>query len=67
MSKKGSRVARSASSEKIRLAMKHFFRLPKERRIDLMVEAKVMTPEQAERAKKKWAELQALNDQSPPS
>jgi hypothetical protein len=32
--------------------------MSKEKRIDLMVEAKVMTPEQAERAKKKWAEMQ---------
>jgi hypothetical protein len=33
--------------------------MPQERKIDLMVEAKLLTPEQVERAKKKWAELQA--------
>lgn len=59
MSKKHSKMARSASSHLIGRAMKNFRQMPKERRIDLMVEAKLLTPEQAERAKKKWAELQA--------
>lgn len=59
MSKKVSKRLESASSRRIRIAVKELHRMPKEKRIDLMVKAKVMTPEQAERAKKKWAELQA--------
>jgi hypothetical protein len=58
MSKKRSKVAGSASSQMIRKAVKNFHKMSKERRIDLMVEAKVMTPEQAQRAKQKWAEIQ---------
>ncbi len=49
----------------IRKAMKHLFSLTKEERIDLMVKAKAMTPEQAERAKKKWTELQAEAAEAP--
>ncbi len=58
MSKERSRMSGSASSEIIRKAMKNLEQMPKEQRIDLMVEARLLTPEQAERAKKKWAELQ---------
>lgn len=59
MSSKGWKMPESESGYKIRKAMEHFRQLPKERRIDLMVEAKLLTAEQAERAKKKWAEMQA--------
>jgi alkanesulfonate monooxygenase SsuD/methylene tetrahydromethanopterin reductase-like flavin-dependent oxidoreductase (luciferase family) len=59
MSEKPLKMARSTSSQKIRKAMKNFQRMSKEQRIDLMVEAKVITPEQAERAKRKWAEIQS--------
>jgi hypothetical protein len=64
MSRKPSRVAGSGSSEMIRRAVKNFFKMPKEKRIDLMVEAKVMTREQAERAKKEWARIQAAESPS---
>lgn len=60
MSKKGFKMARSASSQKIREAVQNLHRMSQEKRIDLMVEAKVMPPEQAERAKRKWAEMQAV-------
>jgi len=40
----------------IREAMKKFKEMPKVRKIELMVEAGVMTAEQADRAKKKLAE-----------
>jgi hypothetical protein len=59
MSRKHSKIASSASSQAIRRAVKNLQQMPKEKRIDLMVEAKVMTREQAERAKKEWAKLQA--------
>lgn len=59
MSKKHSKVASSASSQAIRKAVKNLQQMPKEKRIDLMVEAKVMTREQAERAKKEWAKIKA--------
>jgi len=59
MSRDFGEVPGSASSERIRQAFRHFERMSKEDRIDLLVKAKVMTPEQAERAKKKWAEIQA--------
>jgi hypothetical protein len=59
MSRKRSRVASSASSERIRRAVEHLQQMPQEERIDLMVEAKVMTREQAERAKKEWARIRA--------
>jgi hypothetical protein len=55
MSGKRSKVASSASSQQIRRAVKKLQQMPKEERIDLMVEAKVMTQEQAERAKAEWA------------
>ena len=58
MSKTRFKMAKSASSQKIGEAVKHFHQMSKERRIELMVEAKVMTPEQAERAKRRWAEMQ---------
>ena len=58
MSRKRSKVAGSASSQTIRKAVKNFHQMSKERRIDLMVEARVMTPDQAQRAKTKWAEIQ---------
>jgi hypothetical protein len=38
--------------------------MPQEQQIDLMVEAKVMTREQAERAKKEWARIQAAESPS---
>jgi hypothetical protein len=59
MSRRRSTVASSTSSQKIRDAVKNLRQMPMEERIDLMVQAKVMTREQAERAKKKWAETRA--------
>ncbi len=65
MSKDFGEVPGSASSERIRQAFQHFERMSKVDRIDLMVKAKVMTPEQAERAKQKWAEIQAAAQARP--
>jgi hypothetical protein len=59
MSKKRSRMARPWSTELIRKAHKHLKQMPKEQMIDIMVEMGSLTPEQGERAKKKWAEIQA--------
>jgi ribosomal protein S20 len=49
----------SSSAERIRKARKFLQKLPKVKRIDLMVKAGVMTEEQADRAKKKLAEMEA--------
>ncbi len=65
MSKKRSRVLGSWSSEMIRKAWKNMEQMTQEQRIDVAVRAGVMTPEQAERAKKKWAELQAADCGTP--
>ncbi len=64
MSRKRSRIPGSASSEMIRKAVKNLQKMPQEQQIDLMVEAKVMTREQAERAKKEWARIQAAESPS---
>jgi hypothetical protein len=56
MSVKHYKLAMSASSEMICKAKKALKEMPKLRKIELMVEAGVMTPEQAERAKKKLYE-----------
>jgi hypothetical protein len=47
-----------SSAQRIRKARKLIREMPKADQIDLMVEAGVMTQEQAERAKKKLAELE---------
>jgi hypothetical protein len=36
--------------------------MPEERHIDLLVKSKLITLEQAEQAKKKWAEIQAAKE-----
>ncbi len=64
MSRKPSRMRGTASSEMIRKALKNFLKMPKEQRIDLMVKAGSLTPEQAERAKQKWAEIQSAQASS---
>ncbi len=56
MSAKRYKLTELSSRQRIRQAMINFEKMPKEKRIDLMVEAGVMTLEQAERAKKKIAE-----------
>jgi hypothetical protein len=56
MSAKRYKLAELTSRQRIRRAMIKFKQMSKERRIELMVEAGVMTEEQAERAKKKLAE-----------
>jgi ribosomal protein S20 len=57
MSKKQSKITMSASSRKIRRAVVNLQHMPREKRIDLMVEAGVMTSDQAARAKRNLAEL----------
>lgn len=57
MSAKRSRLVRSASSQKVRMAKLALQEMPKLRQIDLMVEAGSLTEEQAKRAKKKLAEV----------
>jgi hypothetical protein len=57
MSLNRSKIELTGSAEMIRKAREHFEKMPKVRRIELMVEAGVMTAEQAERAKEKLAEL----------
>ncbi len=59
MSKDFGEMPLSASSERIRQAFRHLEQMSQEDQIDLMVKAKLFTPEQAERAKQKWAEIQA--------
>ena len=49
----------SESAYLIRQAMLHFDTLTQEQHIDLAVQASVLTREQGERAKKRWAEIQA--------
>lgn len=56
MSIKRSKLALSESTLRIRRAMKNLENMPKAKRIDLMVKAGVMTPEQAARAKETLAE-----------
>lgn len=46
------------STQRIYAAAKRYRALPKEQKIDSMVKAGLLTPEQGERAKAKWAELQ---------
>ncbi len=62
MSKKRSKMPRSASSEIIRKALRNLQEMPEERHIDLLVKSKLITLEQAEQAKKKWAEIQAAKE-----
>lgn len=59
MSGKRYKLEVSTSSQRIREAMKKFRKMTKARRIELMVEAGVMTPEQAEVAIKKLADPEA--------
>ena len=59
MSAKHYELEVSSSTLRIRKARKFLQKLPKEKRIDLMVKAGVMTEEQADRAKKKLAEMEA--------
>ncbi len=56
ISERPSNVATLTSRMKIRRAVKHLQKMPPEKRIDLMVEAKLITNEQPERARKKLAE-----------
>ncbi|QEH35050.1 hypothetical protein OJF2_35950 [Aquisphaera giovannonii] len=58
MSAKHSEVALPASSERIREAKAALKRIPKERKLELMVEAGAITPEQADRARKRLADRQ---------
>ena len=59
MSAKRYKLEVSSSTLRIRKARKFLKKLPKVKRIDLMVKAGVMTEEQADRAKKKLAEMEA--------
>ncbi len=59
MSAKRYKLEVSSSTLRIRKARKFLQKLPKVKRIDLMVKAGVMTEEQADRAKKKLAEMEA--------
>ena len=59
MSAKRYKLEVSSSTQRIRKARKFLQKLPKVKRIDLMVKAGVMTEEQADRAKKKLAEMEA--------
>ena len=56
MSVKRYKLALPDSSQRIREARKKFKDMPKLRRIELMVEARILTAKQAERAKKKLSE-----------
>ena len=58
MSVKRSKLALPSSSQKIRKAKMSLRTMTKARRIELMVEAGVMTPRQAKQAKKKLSEVQ---------
>ncbi len=60
MSAKRYKVTLPASSEKIRQARAKLKRMPKERQIDLMVAAGVMTEKQAARAKKTLREAKVV-------
>jgi hypothetical protein len=60
MSVKRCELTFPSSTERIREAMAKFKKMPKEKRIDLMVKAGVMTVKQAERAKKALAEGKAI-------
>ncbi len=51
-----SRMPRSYSSLKIKRAVKHLKQMPMEDRIQLMVKAKLMTQEEADRAKLRLVE-----------
>lgn len=57
MSVKRYKLELSSSSQRIRRARKAFREMSKQERIDLMVRAGSMTPEQGEKAKQKLAEL----------
>lgn len=61
MSKDFGEMPVSTSSYYIRRAMENLQRMSEEEHIDMMVRAKLLTPKEAERAKKKWAEIQAAN------
>lgn len=54
------KVARLASSRRISRVLKNFHLIPKKSRIDLMVEARLITPEQPEKATRKWDETQLV-------
>jgi len=58
MSVKRYKLALPASSQKIRKARKQLKEMSKLRKIELMVEARVLTVEQADKARKKLAEAQ---------
>ena len=58
MSVKRYKLALPSSSQRIRKAKEALKAMPKAKRIDLMVEAGVMTKTQAERAKEKLNEAQ---------
>ena len=60
MSVKRSKLEVPASVEIIRRARAHLKRMPEERKLELMVEAGVMTVEQAERALKNWRKAKAI-------
>jgi len=59
MSAKHYKLELLSSTKQIRKAMRFLQKMSKEKRIDLMVKAGVMTEEQAEKAKKKLAEIGA--------
>lgn len=60
MSAKHYKLALPASTERIRQARIYLEKMSQEEQIDLMVKAKVMTIEQAARAKKKLAEAKVI-------
>ncbi len=60
MSAKRYKLALPASTERIRQARIYLEKMSQEEQIDLMVKAKVMTIEQAARAKKKLAEAKVI-------
>ena len=64
MSKDFGEMPISRSAWMIRKAMRRYQKMSREEKIDLMVKSKALTPEQAERAKKKWAEIQATKESS---
>ena len=64
MSKDFGKTPLSGSAWMIRKAMRRYQKMSQEEKIDLMVKSKALTPEQAERAKKKWAEIQAAKESS---
>jgi NADH:ubiquinone oxidoreductase subunit B-like Fe-S oxidoreductase len=60
MSAKHSRLTLPSSSQKIRKAKARLKQMPKERQIDLMVAAGVMTEKQATRAKKNLSQAKVI-------